>query len=55
MENYSNAKWYIVCDIIVELTLFHMTYGTVSIVTDSVQSPNTVTGSTSKEKYINFY
>jgi hypothetical protein len=54
MKNDFSAMWYILCDIVVELTLCHMAYGKVTVATDSDQSPITVTGSTSKKKIFIF-
>ena len=52
MKDDFNVGWYILCDIVVELTLCHMAYGKASVATDSNHSPVTVTGSTSKKKYL---
>ena len=52
MKNDFNVKWYILCDIVVELTLVHVAYRKVSVATDSDLSPNTVTRSTYRGKNI---
>jgi len=55
MKNDFSARWYIVCDIVVELTLCHMECGKVSVATDSDQLLITVTERTSKKKNTYFY
>jgi len=48
VKNDFSAGWYILCDIVVELTLCHMAYGKVSVATDSEQSP----GELLRKKYL---
>jgi len=54
MKNVFSARWYILCDIVMELILCHMECGKVSVATVSDQSPINVTGSTSKKKIFIF-